>query len=150
MSGHCNILSCFKPLLSTEERESAGQTLPVPEVGKCRGARETPRSDRHDQVHQAVPWQLITEGHAHCGPLQVRHPRTISSDISNKSVCVWPWPYPGNPQPSFSTEKNRKRLSLLVVESRLQTRIWNFHLIFRKQIKTIWEIRTGRYVLFTC
>ncbi len=63
------------PLLSTEERQSAGETLPVPEVDEQRAAGETPRSDRHDQGHQAQLWQQqITEEHAHCGPLRVRQP----------------------------------------------------------------------------
>ena len=44
-------------LLSTEERESVGETVPVPEVGEHRAARETSRSDRHDQGHQAQLWQ---------------------------------------------------------------------------------------------
>lgn len=76
MTGHFNVTSCFTPLLSTEERDSASETLSVPEVGRRRAAGETSRSDRHDQGHQAQLWQHITEEHAHRGPLQVRQPHT--------------------------------------------------------------------------
>lgn len=77
MTGRFNITSCFNPphllLLSSEERESAGETVPVPEVGEQRAAGETSRSHGHDQGHQAQLWQQqTTEEHARRGPLQVR------------------------------------------------------------------------------
>lgn len=60
---------------STEERESACETLRVPEMVERRAAGETSGSHGRDQGHQAELWQQqITEEHSRRGPLQVRKP----------------------------------------------------------------------------
>lgn len=76
-----NSIACWfnpTPLLSTEERVSAGETVPLPEVDQHRG--ETRRFDGHDQAHQADwrLWQQQTwDNHTGHRPLQVRqHQRT--------------------------------------------------------------------------
>lgn len=76
---------------SAEERESACETLRVPEVVERRAAGETSGSDGRDQGHQAELWQQqITEGHSCRGPLQVREPqrKKISSGILIGAACM--------------------------------------------------------------
>lgn len=72
----------------TEERESDGEALSVPEVGKPRAAGDTSRSDRHDQGHQEKLWQQVTEEHTRPGPLQVRQLHTGNGNLKQDSMYM--------------------------------------------------------------
>lgn len=78
------------PTPSSEERESSGETVPIPEVVQRRAAGETSGSDGHDQGDQTQQ-RRIRQGHERGGPLQVRRPHSkMSSQI--KDHLIWPYP----------------------------------------------------------
>lgn len=64
------------PTLFSEERESSGETVPIPEVVQQRAAGETSGSDGHDQGDQA---QHTAQEHERGGALQVRRPHSKMS-----------------------------------------------------------------------
>lgn len=101
------------PTLFSEERESSGETVSIPEVVRRRGAGETSGSDGHDQGDQTQQ-QRITQGHERGGPLRVRQPHSkMFSQIKDNSI----WPYPDQ----FSEKTTTAHLCLILWSKGSQT-----------------------------
>lgn len=123
------------PTLFSEERESSGETVPIPEVVQRRAAGETSGCDGHDQGDQT---QRTTQEHGRGGPLQVRQSHSkMSSQIKDR--LIWPYPDQFSKKKSLSPKKRnlvspqepklvlhyQKLRSLLVIKSHFYNLLTN-------------------------